>query len=144
MAADPFAIVDAVREQIKLRMLIDGVSGSGKTATALLFATALARRYGGKIGLLATEQNRDLAYVGTRFAPDGYQRIVLSGTKSVANYRAALNRFKNLKFMSCFPIIGNHLRSWLIFVLAIRLILGVGIFSCDWLAFCHAFPSAAY
>ena len=94
MTTDPFAIEDAKRSAIRLRMMIDGPSGSGKTATSHLFATALARRYGGKIGMIATEQSRDLIYANTRFAPDGFQRIQLSGKKSIANYRAALNRFK--------------------------------------------------
>jgi len=53
-------------------MAIQGPSGSGKTATALLTALGLVRHYGGKIGVIDTQNAQSLDYVDTRFAPLGF------------------------------------------------------------------------
>ena len=57
----------ATKQQSKLRMTIDGPAGSGKTYTALRFATALAA--GGRIAFIDTEHGSASKYVGE--APDG-------------------------------------------------------------------------
>jgi hypothetical protein len=55
----------AVRQQSKLRMTLDGPAGSGKTLTALRFAHELAQ--GGKIALIDTERGSAAKYVGDTF-----------------------------------------------------------------------------
>jgi hypothetical protein len=55
----------ATRQKVKLRMAIDGVSGSGKTFTALRMATALGK----KIAVINTESGAVEKYLG--LAPDG-------------------------------------------------------------------------
>lgn len=55
----------ATRQKVKLRMAIDGVSGSGKTFTALRLATALGKR----IAVINTESGAVEKYLG--LAPDG-------------------------------------------------------------------------
>lgn len=57
----------ATRQQSKLRMTIDGPAGSGKSYTALRFATALAN--GGRIAAIDTERGSLSKYAGE--APDG-------------------------------------------------------------------------
>ena len=66
------AIEKASREQLWLRMAIQGPSGSGKTATGLITAHGLTKHYGGKIGVIDTQNRQSLDYVGTRFAPNGF------------------------------------------------------------------------
>ncbi len=55
----------ATRQKVKLRMAIDGVSGSGKTFSALRFAFALGR----KVAVINTESGAVEKYLG--LAPDG-------------------------------------------------------------------------
>lgn len=55
----------ATRQKVKLRMAVDGVSGSGKTFSALRFATALGKR----IAVINTESGAVEKYLG--LAPDG-------------------------------------------------------------------------
>jgi len=64
----------AERRQGKLRMTIDGPAGSGKTYTALRFASAITKRIGGKIAVIDTERGSASKYVGE--APDGPDGIV--------------------------------------------------------------------
>jgi len=78
----------ATREKIKLRMCILGATGSGKTATALLFATALARHYGGKIGVIDTQNRQSRDYANTRFAPLGFYPIDINGGNPLAYINA--------------------------------------------------------
>ncbi len=82
----------ATRDKIYLRACILGATGSGKTATSFLFATALAKRYKGKIGIIDTQNRQSLDYVGTRFAPLGFYPIHLQkGTP--LGYVNALGQF---------------------------------------------------
>jgi len=55
----------ATRQKVRLRMALDGVSGSGKTFTALRMATALGKR----IAVINTESGAVEKYLG--LAPDG-------------------------------------------------------------------------
>lgn len=52
------------REQNRLRMAIDGPTGSGKTYTALVFGLALAKSEGTRLALVDTEHNSASLYVG--------------------------------------------------------------------------------
>lgn len=63
---------EATREQIRLRGIISGATGSGKTATGLIICNALRLRYGGRIGVIDTQHRQSLNYVKTRFAPEGF------------------------------------------------------------------------
>lgn len=56
------AIQKATRKRARLRMALDGPSGGGKTLTSLLFAHALAKHYGGRIGVVNSERERLYAY----------------------------------------------------------------------------------
>ena len=62
----------ATRKKVRLRMAIDGVSGSGKTYTALRFGTAMQMDIdpGQKIGFINTESGAAEKYLG--LCPDGY------------------------------------------------------------------------
>lgn len=62
-------IKKATREQLKLRMAIDGPTGSGKTYTALRFAFSLASDPS-KVGVIDTENRSASKYVGE--APDNF------------------------------------------------------------------------
>lgn len=55
----------AVRQQSKLRMTLDGPAGSGKTLTALRFAHELAQ--GGKIAVIDTERGSAAKYAGDTY-----------------------------------------------------------------------------
>ena len=59
----------ATREQLKLRMALDGPAGSGKTYTALRFAFALAGK-NGKVAVIDTEHRSASKYIGE--SPDGF------------------------------------------------------------------------
>lgn len=64
-----FVFKEAVKEQLKLRMAIDGPAGSGKTYTALRLAYALASDPL-KVGLVDTEAKSAKKYIGEM--PDGF------------------------------------------------------------------------
>lgn len=77
-------IEEAVREQMLLRMAIQGRSGAGKSATGLFTATEIARRYNGRVGVIDTQNKQSLVYSGGEFAPDGFKVIHLrSGSPEV-------------------------------------------------------------
>lgn len=59
----------ATRKQVRLRMALDGPPGAGKTFTALRFATALTKHFGGRIAIINTESGAVEKYLG--MAPDG-------------------------------------------------------------------------
>ena len=52
----------AVREQVSLKVLLSGPSGSGKSYSALRLATGIAEKCGGPIGYIGTEGDRDRLY----------------------------------------------------------------------------------
>lgn len=60
---------EATREQAKLRVAIEGPAKSGKTFTALVLATAAAKRFGGKIAFVDTERGS-----ASKYAPKPGQR----------------------------------------------------------------------
>lgn len=67
--ASPFQRVSA-RRNTRLRIAIDGVSGAGKTYTALRFAHCLQQAVGGEIAIIDTEHDSaHESYAG--LAPDG-------------------------------------------------------------------------
>lgn len=81
----------ATREKLKLRMTLDGPAGSGKTLTGLLFAHALAARYGGRVAVIDTEHGSARKYAGEthagvaldfdvceleHFAPSTYSQVI--------------------------------------------------------------------
>lgn len=58
----------AVREKLKLRLALDGPSGSGKSYTALRFAMKLAEHYNTQVAVIETEHRSASKYLGE--APD--------------------------------------------------------------------------
>ena len=52
----------AKREQVWLKILVEGASGSGKSMSALRLATGLANKCGSRIAYIGTEGSRDLYY----------------------------------------------------------------------------------
>ncbi len=62
----------AKREQIWLKVLFAGASGSGKTYTALRVATGIAKKTGGKVAAIDTENGR-IRYYANEFDFDDLQ-----------------------------------------------------------------------
>lgn len=83
--------IPATRQRVRMRTEIHGPSGSGKTATALLIATALARRYGGKIAVIDTQGGQSLDYVDTPFAPDGFEIDIVEDKPTIARLQGAFS-----------------------------------------------------
>lgn len=52
----------AVREQVWIKVLLSGASGSGKSYSGLKVATGIAKKCGGKIAYIGTEGSRDKYY----------------------------------------------------------------------------------
>lgn len=84
---------EATREQIRLRAVIAGATGSGKTATGLIICNALVQRYGGRVGVIDTQHRQSLNYVKTRFAPNGFVVKHLD-TGNPEAYIAAIKMFR--------------------------------------------------
>ena len=57
----------ATRERLRLRMALDGPSGSGKSLTAYRFAMTLASHYGAKVAVIDSEQDSAKKYVGDSY-----------------------------------------------------------------------------
>lgn len=57
-----FKITKAVKEQLPVKVLLGGSSGSGKTYSALLLATGIVKKAGGKIVMINTEGPRGKLY----------------------------------------------------------------------------------
>jgi hypothetical protein len=84
----------ATKEQAKLRLSIDGVSGSGKTYTALKLASRIVERHGGRIAVLDTEHGSaskyadvfdfDVVELEPPFDPRRYIRLM--GEAAAAGY----------------------------------------------------------
>jgi energy-coupling factor transporter ATP-binding protein EcfA2 len=57
-----FSFTKAVKQQEKLRLALDGPAGSGKTWTALIIATDLAHRDGGRVAVIDSERSSAKKY----------------------------------------------------------------------------------
>lgn len=76
----------ATKQKQKLRLLIEGASGSGKTYSALLLAKGLAEKTGGKIALIDTEKGSaslydtlvdfDVCEIEPDFTPEKYIKAI--------------------------------------------------------------------
>lgn len=78
-------IQKATKRKSKLRLAFDGPAGSGKTFTALAVGTAMAKRLGGRVGLIDTERGSASLYADKfdfdvielqDFAPDRYVEAI--------------------------------------------------------------------
>lgn len=105
MADEQFQIVRAERSQVKLRVALQGPSGGGKTATALVLAGGMiqALRARGKlpshldgvyIGVLDTE--RDSASLYSHLVP--FDTLVLEPPYSPQRYSAALRALERVGY----------------------------------------------
>jgi hypothetical protein len=87
----------AVRHSVNLISSIAGVSGSGKTFSALLMAGGLAGP-GGKIGFIDTENGRGSMYADAAgiiaAIPQGYDVIELAAPFTPARYIEAIDAFE--------------------------------------------------
>lgn len=57
-----FTFAKAVKQQEKLRLALDGPAGSGKTWTALIIASDLAQREGGRVAVIDSERSSAKKY----------------------------------------------------------------------------------
>lgn len=91
-------IREAVREGARLVIGISGVSGSGKTYTALQMAWGLAKGNSRKVGLLDTENKRGSLYADCLVGKDGKSNPFLIGDLyapfSPQRYSAAIKEFQ--------------------------------------------------
>lgn len=91
-------IREAVREGARLVIGISGVSGSGKTYTALHMAWGLAKGNSKKVGLLDTENKRGSLYADCLVGKDGKSNPFLIGDLyapfSPQRYSAAIKEFQ--------------------------------------------------
>ena len=60
-----FVFTKAVKSQEKLRMALDGPAGSGKTWTALILASDIAKREGGRVAVIDGELKKDASLPGS-------------------------------------------------------------------------------
>lgn len=80
------------RKKTKLRLAITGVSGSGKTFTALTIGCALAKALGGRVALADTENERSASYANifdfdsvplkAPFIPELFEAVIKSAEKT--------------------------------------------------------------
>lgn len=76
----------AKREQVWLKVLLSGASGSGKSYSALRLASGIAKKCGGSIAYIGTEGSRDL-YYANEF---DYDLIQLEDPFTITKYVDAL------------------------------------------------------
>jgi hypothetical protein len=104
-------IKKAVRHSIPMIMSISGVSGSGKTYSALLLAAGLAGP-GGKIGFLDTENGRGSMYADSpgivAAIPQGYDSGELTAPFSPARYIEAIDAFERAGYNVLVIDSGSH------------------------------------
>lgn len=81
----------AVREQVWLKVLLSGASGSGKSYSALKLATGIAKKCGGKIAFIGTEGSRD-KYYSNEFS---YDLLQLDDPYTTDKYMDAIDEAVN-------------------------------------------------
>lgn len=88
----------AVRKASPMLVAVSGVSGSGKTLTALLLAAGIAGP-GGRVGMLDTENGRGVMYADDSLVmaalPNGYEIIQLDNPFSPARYVEVVEAAEN-------------------------------------------------
>ena len=77
----------AVREQVWIKVLLSGASGSGKSYSALKLATGIAKKCGGEIAYIGTEGSRD-KYYSNEFS---YDLLQLEDPYTVDKYMQAID-----------------------------------------------------
>jgi len=77
----------AVREQVWLKVLLSGASGSGKSYSALKLATGIAKKCGGEIAYIGTEGSRD-KYYSNEFV---YDLLQLEDPFTIDKYMQAID-----------------------------------------------------
>lgn len=103
----------AARHAVNMIMSISGVSGSGKTYSALLLAAGLAGP-SGKVGFLDTENGRGCMYADSpgimAALPQGYDTLELTAPFSPARYVEAIEQFERAGYSVLVIDSGTH--SW--------------------------------
>jgi hypothetical protein len=101
----------AIRHAVNLIMSLSGVSGSGKTYSALLMAAGLAGP-GGKVGFLDTENGRGCMYADSpgimAALPQGYDTIELAAPFTPARYIEAIDEFERAGYSVLVIDSGSH------------------------------------
>lgn len=101
----------AIRHAIPQVISISGVSGSGKSYSALLFAAGLAGP-NGKVGLIDTENGRGCTYSDSpgimAALPQGYDVIEMGPPFSPRRYIEAINAFESAGYKVVVIDSGSH------------------------------------
>lgn len=104
-------IKKATRRAIPMIVSISGVSGGGKTYSALLMAAGLAGP-GGKVGFLDTENGRGTMYADSpgivAAMPQGYDYGELSAPFTPARYMEAIDAFETAGYAVLVIDSGSH------------------------------------
>lgn len=77
----------AVREQVWIKTLLSGASGSGKSMSALLMAKGIAEKCGSRIAYIGTEGSRDKYYASSF----DYDLLQLEDPFTIDKYKAAID-----------------------------------------------------
>lgn len=106
-----FEIKKAVRHKVNLIMSISGVSGAGKTYSAMLLAAGLAGP-GGKVGMIDTENGRGVMYADSpgivAALPQGYDILELAPPFSPQRYIEAIDAFERAGYSVVVIDSGSH------------------------------------
>lgn len=101
----------AERHSIPMLLSIAGVSGSGKTYSALLLAAGIAGK-DGRVGLIDTENGRGQMYADSpgimRAYPNGYEYLRLDPPFSPQAYTDALKAAESAGITVCIVDSGSH------------------------------------
>lgn len=106
-----FEIKKAVRHKVNLIMSIAGVSGAGKTYSAMLLAAGLAGP-NGKVGMIDTENGRGVMYADSpgivAALPQGYDILELTPPFSPQRYIEAIDAFERAGYGVVVIDSGSH------------------------------------
>lgn len=99
----------AVREQVWIKVLLSGASGSGKSYSALKIATGIKKKCGGNIAYIGTEGSRD-KYYSNEFE---YDLLQLEDPYSTDKYMNAIDEAVNAGYKILIIDSMSHEWKWL-------------------------------
>lgn len=101
------AFVKAKKQQVWLKVLLSGASGSGKSYTAQRLAKGIADKCGSRVAFIGTEGSRDL-YYASEF---DYDLLQLEDPYTIDKYMDAINEAIEAGYKVC--IIDSLTHEWL-------------------------------